>query len=347
MRQGAHTSRGPASPRWPPCRAAAGLGPAPPGHLALAQGHRPGAAGQPAGECANACDFAAMLLAAAFKRHQLLSGAAALLAAAATVAVCPVLLVVGYPPLLRVLLLALQDVEHRRPYESLLLCWPAHLPPPPSLPTSGQQSQQLAPAAAGAAAAGATAGQAGAATSAAAAAHSSLAQASEVTAAAAEAAVKQMVNPSAEAQACPSSGAAPGTGASGFHLLQDRPLVIAAVPPAAHSRKPHLGPLLLPLLPPNAHCLEVRRAPCLVLRLWLLCWLVHRTPCHLAWLLLCVLYLAFAEGTHTPMHHRPISIPPVPCRCLLGSCTAGGPAGAMKCSSSRAPAALRQRSMHR
>lgn len=33
-----------------PCRAAAGLGPAPPGHLALAEDHRCRAAGQPAGE---------------------------------------------------------------------------------------------------------------------------------------------------------------------------------------------------------------------------------------------------------------------------------------------------------
>lgn len=88
-----------------------------------------------------------------------------------------------------------QDVEHRRPYESLLLCWPAGLPPP------------------GLSAAGGMPG------------HSS-------------------------------SGSAP----PGFHLLPGRPLVVAAVPPAAHSRKPHLGALLLPLLPPGARCLEVRLA---------------------------------------------------------------------------------------
>lgn len=79
------------------------------------------------------------------------------------------------------------DCEHRRPYESLLLCWPAHLPPPPPAPSDDSLSG----------------------------------------------------------------------GASGFHLLRGRPLVIAAVPPASHSRKPHLGALLRPLLPPQPRCLEV------------------------------------------------------------------------------------------
>jgi hypothetical protein len=74
------------------------------------------------------------------------------------------------------------DIQHRRPYESLLLCWPDHLAPPP---------------------------------------------------------------------------AAPQAAAGGFHLLQGQPLVVAAVPPAAHSRKPHLAPLLQPLLPAGARCLEV------------------------------------------------------------------------------------------
>lgn len=91
-----------------------------------------------------------------------------------------------------------QDVEHRRPYESLLLCWPAHLPPPPS---------------------------------------------------------------AADPEACSGSHSGGGGGGNGsddgFHLLQGRPMVVAAVPPASHSRKPHLGALLQPLLPPGARCLEV------------------------------------------------------------------------------------------
>ncbi|EFN52846.1 hypothetical protein CHLNCDRAFT_36694 [Chlorella variabilis] len=81
------------------------------------------------------------------------------------------------------------DIEHRRPYESLLLCWPAHLPDPPGAPA--------APAAGGDA-----------------------------------------------------------SGGSCFHVLRE-PLVVVAVPPASHSRKPHLGPLLLPLLPDGARCLEM------------------------------------------------------------------------------------------
>jgi hypothetical protein len=89
----------------------------------------------------------------------------------------------------------LQDCQHRRPYESLLLCWPEHL----SVPGAGAAAE----------------------------------------------------------------GAADS---SGFHLLLERPLVVAAVPPAAHSRKPHIGALLQPLLPPGARCLEVRWRMCCLLR---------------------------------------------------------------------------------
>ena len=96
----------------------------------------------------------------------------------------------------------LQDCQHRRPYESLLLCWPEHLPVP------------------------------GAGT-------------------AADGAIHQGL-------AAGAAAAAGAPGGSGFHLLQERPLVVAAVPPAAHSRKPHIGALLQPLLPPGARCLEVR-----------------------------------------------------------------------------------------
>lgn len=96
----------------------------------------------------------------------------------------------------------LQDVEHRRPYESLLLCWPAHLPPPPGI-KSASEAHGAAPGSSGG-----------------------------------------------------DDHSTPGSG-GGFCLLQGRPLVVAAVPPAAHSRKPHLGPLLLPLLPPQARCLEL------------------------------------------------------------------------------------------
>lgn len=116
-----------------------------------------------------------------------------------------------------------QDVEHRRPYESLLLCWPAHLPPPPGMPASsrvvpgGCTGTQAAAAAAGRAAQAAAAAGGG---------------------------------------ARGSGGSSSSPPACGFRLLQGRPLVVAAVPPAAHSRKPHLGPLLLPLLPPGARCLE-------------------------------------------------------------------------------------------
>ncbi|PRW33311.1 methyltransferase 2 [Chlorella sorokiniana] len=129
------------------------------------------------------------------------------------------------------------DIEHRRPYESLLLCWPAHLPPPPGLPDSGQQLHgssggEQATAAAAAAAGGQPAGR--------------IAPGRQAAGLLA-----------AGGQAGPSNQSAPDAAANGFHLLQDLPLVIAAVPPAAHSRKPHLGPLLLPLLPPGARCLEM------------------------------------------------------------------------------------------
>lgn len=112
-----------------------------------------------------------------------------------------------------------QDIEHRRPYESLLLCWPAHLfsrgPP-------GADSAAALPAeAAGQQAAAAAADR--------------------------EAAARGRHPQAAEP-------------AAGFHLLPGRELVIAAVPPADHSRKPHLGELLLPLLPPGARCLEVGTA---------------------------------------------------------------------------------------
>lgn len=117
-----------------------------------------------------------------------------------------------------------QDIEHRRPYESLLLCWPAHLPPP-GPPGSGSAAPGLPDAAvqrtpAAAAAIGEAAGS------------------------------WQLRQPSARVTA-------------GFHLLPGRELVIAAVPPAEHSRKPHLGGLLLPLLPPGARCLEVFKADAL------------------------------------------------------------------------------------
>lgn len=116
------------------------------------------------------------------------------------------------------------DIEHRRPYESLLLCWPAHLPPP-GPPGSGSAAPGLPDAAvqrtpAAAAAVGEAAGSG------------------------------QLRQPSARVTA-------------GFHLLPGRELVIAAVPPAEHSRKPHLGGLLLPLLPPGARCLEVFKADAL------------------------------------------------------------------------------------
>lgn len=121
-------------------------------------------------------------------------------------------------------LLLCQDIEHRRPYESLLLCWPVHLPLPgplqpdsaATLPDPGPAGQQAA--------------------------------AEAVTAAAGRAPSASKQPQQAEVRA------------AGFHLLPGRELVIAAVPPAEHSRKPHLGELLLPLLPPRARCLEVGTA---------------------------------------------------------------------------------------
>ena len=155
----------------------------------------------------------------------------------------------------------MQDIEHRRPYESLLLCWPAHLPDPPGAPA--------APAAGGDA-----------------------------------------------------------SGGSCFHVLRE-PLVVVAVPPASHSRKPHLGPLLLPLLPDGARCLEVRGG-----------WprkVQGSTACMQG---PAVLPACTASMTvHAYACSNPVCCCHVLCRCLPGSCTAGGPAGAMKGSSFRASSA--------
>lgn len=155
------------------------------------------------------------------------------------------------------------DIQHRRPYESLLLCWPAGLPAPPAQPAAASSSNS------------------------------------------------------------------DGGGRSGFHVPGATALVVAAVPPAAHSRKPHLGPLLEPLLPPGARCLEVRQRGRGEVR--------GCKSCH----------LIFHLGSSST---RPISPPGAPfrapacqrarlpsvCRCLGGSCTVAGRAGATRFSSSRA-----------
>ena len=184
----------PSPPSLPcPARAAAGVGPEAPGHLALAEGHRRGPAGQPPGE-ARPLVLLLLLLVMMVVVQSCAGGVSVAPAAAATRSGWAARLrsarrgSCASQRSLRTRSTTMQDVEHRRPYESLLLCWPTHLPPPAGM------------------------------------------------------------DPEPEAAAA----------GSGFRLLRGRPLVLVAVPPAAHSRKPHLGPLLLPLLPPGARCLEVR-----------------------------------------------------------------------------------------
>lgn len=98
--------------------------------------------------------------------------------------------------------------------------------------------------------------------------------------------------------------------------------------PAQHSRKPHLGPLLCPYLPPRPRCLEVSMGRDVSVCTWWLQqaarrlaaqrWAGTQQACRFwAWSACCLRFQS----------HR-LSCPAGCCRCLRGSCSLAGPAGA-------------------